>query len=161
MVPADEALAELASDIMTFVQAECLGLLRRTRLFSDLEISVAEVRLATNRVVFTLAAPALAAPALRMSVSQLDGRLCCSLVDAGWMDRLSIPQRELLRYALTGLAALCGADETLDASEHGVPRPTEPIDWLSWQNTWEAHRRPHDQRTDRSAGPNAHTVGRP
>lgn len=159
MVPADEALAELASDIETFVRAECLGLLRRTRQFADIEVTVGEVRLATNRVAFTLTAPALAASPLKMAISQRDGLITSDLVSPGWMTFVSSEQQQLLNQALTGLAALCGADQVIRSFEETHPRPTTPIDWLEWQATWEAHRLPRHQRTERSAGPNAQTAG--
>lgn len=141
MVPADEALAELASDIDTFVKAECLGLLRRTTLFADIEFTVAEVRLATNRVVFTIAAPALGTEPLKIAIFQIKGRVTSDLVAAGWMTSLNGEQLLLMQQMLEGLAALCGADHIATSHTVSTPRQTPAIDWLDWQATWESHRR--------------------
>ena len=161
MVPADEALAELASDIEAVAKAECLGLLKRTRLFHQTEISVAEVRLATNRVHVSFAAASLGAVPLTMAISHVEGRVTGDLVEQGWMSALDPEREKLLRLALSGLAVLCGADQTIEScSGQTTPQPVEPIDWLEWQATWESHSLPEDQRIERSAGPRAHTLGR-
>lgn len=161
MVPADEALAELASDIETVARAECLGLLKRTQLFSQIDISVAEVRLATNRIHVSFSAASLGPIPLTMAISQLEGRITGDLVEQGWMATLDDQRAGLLRVALGGLAVLCGADQTTEScSGQTVPQPVEPIDWLEWQSTWESHRVPGVQRTESPAGPSAHTLGR-
>ena len=83
------------------------------------------------------------------------------LVEQGWMSALDPEREKLLRLALSGLAVLCGADQTIEScSGQTTPQPVEPIDWLEWQATWESHRLPEDQRIERSAGPRAHTLGR-
>ena len=129
MVPADEALAELASDIEAVAKAECLGLLKRTRLFHQTEISVAEVRLATNRVHVSFAAASLGAVHLTMAISHFEGRVTGDLVEQGWMSTLDPEREKLLRLALSGLAVLCGADQTIEScSGQTKPQPVEPID---------------------------------
>jgi hypothetical protein len=142
-VPADEALAELATAIQATARAECLGLLKRTRLFAKTEICVSEVWLATNRVHISFSAPALAAVPLTVAIFQLDGRITADLVEQGWMAAVAPEQAKLLRLALQGLAVLCGADQTTESGiGQKTPQPVEPIDWLDWQQTWESHRLP-------------------
>jgi hypothetical protein len=142
-MPADEALAELATAIQATARAECLGLLKRTRLFAETEICVSEVRLATNRVHISFSAPALTAAPLTVAVFQLDGRITADLVEQGWMAAVAPEQAKLLRLALQGLAVLCGADQTTESCiGQKTPQPVEPIDWLDWQQTWESHRLP-------------------
>ncbi len=142
-MPADEALAELATAIQATARAECLGLLKRTRLFAKTEICVSEVRLATNRVHISFSAPALAAVPLTVAIFQLDGRITADLVEQGWMAAVAPEQAKLLRLALQGLAVLCGADQTTESGiGQKTPQPVEPIDWLDWQQTWESHRLP-------------------
>lgn len=141
MVPADEALAELASDIATFVNAECLGLLKRTRAFERVQIDVAEVRLATNRVVFALHASAFGPSLLRMTISQRAGRITSDLTAPGWLGSLTPEQTRLMQQMLHGIAALCGADQMAEShTGSSTPRPTPTIDWLEWQEVWEQAR---------------------
>jgi hypothetical protein len=143
MVPADEALAELASDIATFVNAECLGILRRTRPFEGVAFDVAEVRLATNRVVFSLQAAAWSTSPLKMTISQQHGRITSDLTDPGWMDALNAEQLSLMQRMLQGIAALCDADEMTE-SHRGTTtaEPAPTLDWREWQEHWEQHRLP-------------------
>lgn len=141
MVPADEALAELASDIAAVARAECLGLLKRTRLFGQTDISVSEVRLATNRIHVSFAAESLGSVPLTMAISQLEGRITGDLVRQGWMVSLDPERVQILRLALSGLAVLCGVDQTTEScSGQNVPQPVAQIDWLEWQKMWESHR---------------------
>ncbi len=143
MVPADEQLAELASDIATFVNAECLGLLKRTRAFERVQIDVAEVRLATNRVVFALHAHAFGPSLLRMTISHRAGRITSDLSAPGWLHSLTPEQRQLMQRMLHGIAALCGAEQMAEShTGESTPQPTPTIDWLEWQEFWEQARLP-------------------
>jgi hypothetical protein len=137
----EEQLTELGHDIKSFVDDECLGLLRRAKSTADLAIRVADVRLATNLVAIDLAADAVGPDPLEIELCQLGGTLVSSIAATGWLDRLAGDQQRLVRLALAGLDCLCGADFTTVA-EHGRVEslPVEPMSWADWQAAWERER---------------------
>ncbi|MDA1202484.1 MAG: hypothetical protein O3C39_12465, partial [Planctomycetota bacterium] len=138
---AEEHLAELSHDIAAFVDDECLGLLRRSRLLADLPLEVGEVRLATNRVTIALVSETLPGGPLEIELGQQGGTLISRLATAGWLDGLREDRRRLVRLALAGLDCLCGVDfTTVSDAGRTESLPVEPIAWVDWQATWERER---------------------
>jgi hypothetical protein len=138
---AEEHLAELSHDIAAFVDDECLGLLRRSRLLADLPLEVGEVRLATNRVTIALVSETLPGGPLEIELGQQGGTLISRLATSGWLDGLREDRRRLVRLALAGLDCLCGVDfTTVLAAGRTESLPVEPIAWVDWQATWERER---------------------
>jgi hypothetical protein len=137
----EEQLTELGHDIKSFVEDECLGLLRRATPTADLAVRVADVRLATNLVAIDLAADAVGPDPLEIELCQRGGTLVSSIAATGWLDRLAGDQERLVRLALAGLDCLCGVDFTT-VRESGCPEslPVEPIGWADWQAAWERER---------------------
>jgi hypothetical protein len=137
----EEQLTELGHDIRSFVDDECLGLLRRARPTADLAIRVADVRLATNLVAIDLAADAVGPEPLELELCQRGGTLVSRIAAAGWLDRLADEQLQLVRLALAGLDCLCGADFTTVAEAgRSESLPVEPIQWADWRERWERER---------------------
>jgi hypothetical protein len=137
----EEQLTELGHDIKSFVEDECLGLLRRATHTADLALRVADVRLATNLVGIDFAADAVGPDPLEIELCQRGGTLVSSIAATGWLDQLAGDQERLVRLALAGLDCLCGADFTT-VRESGGPEslPVEPIGWADWQAAWERER---------------------
>jgi hypothetical protein len=137
----EEHLAEISHDIASFVDDECLGLLRRARATAELEVWVADVRLATNLVAIDLAAEAVAPEPLEIELCQRGGTLVIRIAAAGWLDQLGSDQQRLVRLALAGLDCLCGADFTTILEDgRSESLPVEPIRWAEWRETWERER---------------------
>lgn len=136
-----ESLAELGHDIAAFVDDEVLGLLRRARPTADLEIRVADVRLATNLVAIDLTAAAVGTEPLVLELRQQGGTLVSRVAAAGWLDHLPADRARLVRLALAGFDALAGADFTSVVTD-GRPEslPVEPIEWADWRDAWERER---------------------
>jgi len=137
---AEEQLVELGHDIAACVDDECLGLLRRSR-FGDPGLRVAGVRLATNRVTIEIAADRLGPGCLRTELIQSGGTLLARRTSPAWLATLPADRQQLVRLALDGLDALCGADFTCrQGSSVSESAPVASIDWETWRAAWEAAR---------------------
>lgn len=138
---AEEELVELGHHVAEVVEDECLGLLRRTRAMHDVEIRVAGVRLATNRVAIDLAADAVVPEPLRMEYVQGGQTLASRMVEPGWLETISDDRQRLVRRALAGLDCLFGVHFTT-RDHDGVSEsiPVESIEWSTWRDAWERDR---------------------
>lgn len=138
---AEEHLAELRHDIASFIDDECLGLLRRTRALADLPLRVADVRLATNQVTLQLAADTVGPEPVELEFRQQRGVLESRLASSGWLAELSPDRQRLVRLAIAGLECLCGAEFTVAAGAgRAESLPVEPIEWDDWCSAWERER---------------------
>jgi hypothetical protein len=138
---AEEEIAELARGIASFVDDECLGLLRRTRAMGDVAIRVADVRLSTNRIAIDLAADALGPGPVRLEFVQGGGSVSSRVAVPGWLIALTGERERLVRRAFAGLDCLCDVDFVVEESR-GVTasRPVERIAWAEWRDAWERGR---------------------
>jgi hypothetical protein len=99
----DEKLHHVAEEVRHFVDRELLALLKLSRAFAAIPLTLAEVRLATNRVVIDIVHPDCDRP-LEIMISEQSGWLVAGITHAGWTaDRLDDRQRRVLQAALAGL----------------------------------------------------------
>lgn len=99
----DEKLHHIVEEVRHFVDRELLALLKLTRAFAAVPLTLSEVRLATNRVVLDIRHPDSERP-LEIMISEQSGWLVAGITQPGWTsDRLDERQRRVLQAALAGL----------------------------------------------------------
>jgi hypothetical protein len=107
-----EGLHHVEESVHRFVEREFLHLLAQSKSWGGLRLGLQEVGLATNRVRLELACADLADTPVEVTIDFRDGWLVAGVREAGWLLRLSGPQREALAAALAGLYKLAGVDLT-------------------------------------------------
>jgi len=96
-------------------------------------LRVREVRLATNRVEVEVLSSAAPADVLWLAWEEQNGQLTAVVEPAGWLELLSLTQRQALAAAISGLLQRSGADE----ARATVPLIVEPtFSWADWIARW-------------------------
>jgi hypothetical protein len=106
----EEQLHHVAEEVRHFVERELLALLKLSRAFGSVPLSLAEVRLSTNRIVIEIE-HAESERSLQLTISEQSGWLVAGITQLGWAsDKLDDRQRRVLEAALTGLYKLGAID---------------------------------------------------
>ncbi|MBL8848702.1 MAG: hypothetical protein JNG89_03420, partial [Planctomycetaceae bacterium] len=121
------ALQGVETAVRRFVSRTLCELLRETGFQEGREVTVGQVRLATNRIDVELSDPLAETDSAWLRIEDLSGWLTGQLQEAGWTDRLANDERLRLNAALAGLYKRAGVDlvwDQLDATlgEDVVPR---------------------------------------
>lgn len=124
----DEQLHHVAESIRHFVERDLLGLLRHSRSFQHVPLSLAGVRLATNRIVIEIRHAESDRP-LEIMISEQSGRLIAGVTQLGWVGTHSDDrQRRVLKGALTGLYQLGAVDLVREQIESRFVDPSLAYD---------------------------------
>lgn len=103
-------LEHIEEAVHHFLDRDFLAFLRDSRRWGGLEIQIAGVELAVNRIAVELAAPTTGYPPLELAFEEHAGRLLARIDHAGWMGILAPEQRQALADALAGLYQRAGVD---------------------------------------------------
>jgi hypothetical protein len=107
----EEDLHHVARAVERFLDRDFLAMLEHSPLWgSTLRLRCGEVRPGTNRIRFELRCRDLADPPMCFDVDYEGGYLLAGVTQAGWIPRLSPPQRRVLADALAGFYRLAGVD---------------------------------------------------
>jgi hypothetical protein len=126
------ALHHAEEEVRRFVERELAALLRSSRAWGGLPLTVGRVAAGTNRVRVELAGPP--GEALLLDFVCAGDALEAGVARAGWAASLTPPQKAALSDALVGLFKLAGA-----AVVRGSPAPFAalPLRWETWAARWE------------------------
>jgi hypothetical protein len=105
-------LHHVEESVGQFIERELLALLDQSRLWQGLEIKVAGVRAATNRIAIALACPSLGEQPLVLVFDLQHGWLIGGIRRTAWLVSLSRTQYETLASALMGLYKMAGVHTT-------------------------------------------------
>lgn len=93
-----------------FVERELVGLLNLCSTWTQRDIQISELNLASNNLRIELSCPTLGGEPMQLLFEEQSGWLVASTAKAGWVRALSEPERRLLQVALVGLFRLAGVD---------------------------------------------------
>ncbi|HZU34467.1 MAG TPA: hypothetical protein VFA18_01090, partial [Gemmataceae bacterium] len=125
------ALEEVDTRIRRFIEREFLPLFAAGKQWQGLQLTLNELRTATNQVQAAFYCPTLE-PDLRLRFELQNGGVTASIVEAGWKAQLTAEQMQVLEVALAGLYSMAG-----DRSAAAGP-PT----WEWWVARWSMGGRP-------------------
>lgn len=132
-------LHHVAEGVTRFIERELLRLLREVPEWGGVKVEINTVRFGCQRVVVELAAPDLGADACQVAFENRGGAIAAEIPQTGWMDKLTMAQRETLTAALRGLFDLAAAerhadrDRTPDSSGQEL---TRCFTWTEWVTRW-------------------------
>jgi hypothetical protein len=107
----EEELHHVAGAVERFLDRDFLAMLEHSPFWGEtLRLRCGQVRLGTNRIRFELRCRDLADPPMSFDVDFEGGHLLAGVTQAGWIRRLSEPQRQALADALAGFYRLAGVD---------------------------------------------------
>jgi hypothetical protein len=107
-----EGLHHVEEGVRAFVEREFLCLLAHSKTWGGLRLALGAVGLATNRVRLELLCPDLPGGPVVIFFDLCAGWLVAGVHEAGWLTRLTGPQRAVLATALAGLYKRAGVDLT-------------------------------------------------
>jgi hypothetical protein len=102
-----EGLHEVAVCLRHFVEREFLELLRQSRGWGQVPLSLGAIRLSTSRIQIELGRGGCVAP-LCVEFAERADWLVARIAQPGWLDTLDTRQRQTLRNAVAGLYKLAG-----------------------------------------------------
>lgn len=105
-----DALHHVQEKIQHFVERELLALLEESRDWCGIPLTVGEVHLATNRIAVSVVQTEQVASPLVLEFQERAGWIVASVESEGWLDRLSVSDRETFCHGLTGLFKSAGVD---------------------------------------------------
>jgi hypothetical protein len=120
-----ENLLHVEESIRHFVEREFVELLKRSRGWQGLTVTLEEVHLGTNRIHLGLRCPELSAEKLPINFDLRADYLVANVAEVSWLVKLSSDQRQILTAALGGLYKLAGIDLT-DEQIKAAFRPNHP-----------------------------------
>jgi hypothetical protein len=101
----NEQLHHVAEEVRQFIERDLITLLRYSRAFKSAPLSLANVKLATNRITLEIRHADFDSP-LVLRIAEQSGWLIAGVLQTGWADRLDERQRRVLHAALAGVYKL-------------------------------------------------------
>ncbi len=125
-----QVLHHIETSIRRYVEREFLELFAESKLWQGPPVTLEEIRLGVNSIRLSFGCPGLADPDaesenLSIALEVESGWLVAGLTRAGWSDRLSTQQRDVLATAVMGLYKTAGVDLVRQqiADRFGPPTP--------------------------------------
>ncbi|RMG39104.1 MAG: hypothetical protein D6725_05860 [Planctomycetota bacterium] len=129
-----ERLAHLQEAVSRFCERELLGLLRVSRRFGGVDLSVESVRVASNNIRFRIASQWPDGPPCEIAFQEQSGFLLACVLDLGWLRDCTPEQRCVFATALAGFYKLAGVDLVREQIEKALGPHHPPYDirehWL-------------------------------
>lgn len=122
-----EKLSHEAESVQHFVERELIGLLRESRTFRGLSLSVANVELSTNRVLIKIANFEYAGDPVEIQFAEQSGWLIAGIASQGWLREYTDEDRAVFRTALAGLYQLGAVELVREQIESQLIAPPLPI----------------------------------
>ena len=123
-----------------FIERELLALLRQSKGWDGLPSTLAGVHLATNRISVELGCPDMNSHPIILAFDQRTGSLMESVLDPGWLPKLSGQQQRTFAAALAGIDQMAGVHLRRDPETDALTETT-PVAWHDWVRTWENDRK--------------------
>ena len=105
-----ERLHHESRALQHFIERELIALLDESRAFRHARLNVADVELATNRVIFTIEEPSQPDRPLKLEFAEQSGWLVAVIREPGWLSHLDASDQEIFKVGLTGLFKLASVD---------------------------------------------------
>lgn len=143
---AHDALHHVEEPIRHFVERGFLATLIQSGRFSESDLTLTKIRMATNQVALALSTPSTQ-KALRIAFDSEDGKLISRITDDGWRTSLELECRRVLDAALIVMSARAGSAHLIDPDEpvaelqttlgddKSTPERLE-VRWTRWVDFW-------------------------
>lgn len=148
-----EALHHVEESLRHFLERELVALLKESRRWRQINLSVGPIHLSTKRICLTLEARELGEGSTEVVFAEQDGWLVADISGEGWLPRLTGEQTAAFSHALIGLYKWAGVDVVRGrlpdwsgpstGSEELLPIKGEspfrdvPVAWTTWVDLWE------------------------
>ena len=121
-----EKLNHEAESLQHFVERDLIGVLRESRTFRNVLLSVARVELATNRVLVTIGNSQHPDNPVEIHFAEQSGWLLAGVAQQGWLRELTDEDRAVFRTALAGLYHRGAVDLVREQIESQLIAPPLP-----------------------------------